>query len=165
MPTQIGFSRPIKFNPWSWMVRKITGSECSHTWFLYYDEAWKCEMVLEATDFAGFRIQSFEKFKRKNYIVATFLPRKDIEQGLQKVAVEFLGSRYDFAGFFGMAWVMFNNWLRRKAKNPLRTSKNVFCSEAVTLAFQWSPEYEQFRTDPETVSPQDLLNLFRSGQL
>ena len=32
-PTLVGFSTPRSFNPISWLVRTVTRSECSHSFF------------------------------------------------------------------------------------------------------------------------------------
>lgn len=80
------------------------------------------------------------------------------------VALRYVGSRYDFEGLIGMTWVMIGRWLRRKWKNPFRSAKNVFCSEAVIRAMLDSPGYgAACPLDPES-SPEDLLLYFERSE-
>lgn len=158
-PTQIGFSTPNWFNPVSLLIRKITRSRASHTFFVYWDKDFEMQMVMEAHEL-GFRLVPFERFEKHNTIVKLVVPKRPIDIGLRRVAQNFLASHYDYAGLVGMAVVRFGRWLKRKWNNPFKDSKHVFCSEAMTLAMQWSPGYDDFTDDPSTVDPEDLLEYF-----
>lgn len=162
MSTHIGFSTPKTFNPVSWLVRTVTGSKVSHAFFVYDDVDFGMQMVMEAHEL-GFRLTPFEHFKKKNKLVALFTPVKPIDIGLKFVAQRYLGTMYDYGGLIGETVVMLGRWLKRKWKNPLRGSKNVFCSEAVCIAMQKSPGYEDFQEDPDSVDPQTLMLYFEGG--
>jgi hypothetical protein len=162
MFTQVGFSTPKKFNPVSWLVRKLTGSRASHAFFVYHDQDFDMLMVLEAHEF-GFRLIPFDSFKKKNHLVGLFTPKISIEPGLKYVAQRYLGTMYDYGGLIGGAVVMLGRWFKRKWRNPFRGSKNIFCSEAVYLAMQKSPGYESYKEDPDSVDPQTLLKYFEDG--
>jgi len=157
--TRAGFSTPKRFNPVSWLVRTLTKSRCSHTWFLYHDHDFDMEMVMEAHEI-GFRLVPYEHFKKKNNVVALFVPRVPIEVGLKKVAQTYLDTHYDYAGLIGMAVVAIGKILKRKWKNPFTSSTHVFCSEAMTRAMKWSPGYEKLQLDPDNVEPQEILEYF-----
>lgn len=161
-PVSIGFSTPKRFNPVSWLVRKFTGSTASHAFFIYHDADFDMDMVMEAHEL-GFRLTPFEHFKKKNQLVAVFVPVKSIDVGLIYVAKRYLGTMYDYGGLLGEIVVMLGRWLKRKWKNPLRGAKNVFCSEAVCIAMQQSPGYEDFKEDPDSVDPQTLMQYFEGG--
>lgn len=133
--TYIGFSTPRRFNPVSWLVRKFTGSRCSHTWFLYHDKDWGFDVVLEAHEL-GFRVIPFKRFKRANVIISIFTPvAESLDPGVSLVARRFLGTAYDFGGLVGMAVVLLGQWLKFKWRNPFN-SRGVFCSEAAVIALQ-----------------------------
>jgi hypothetical protein len=147
--TEIGFSTPKRFNPLSWLVRKMTGSKCSHAWFRYFDNDFEMYCVMEAHEF-GFRIIPWALFEKLNTIVKVVTPQHDIEVGLQRVAREYLGTSYDYMGLVGMAFVAIGRFFKNKWNNPFKSSSTVFCSEAVARAM----------VPPEDVEPQDLLTFF-----
>jgi hypothetical protein len=135
LTTLIGFSTPARFNPVSWLVRRLTGSKASHAFFIYDDMDWGCQMVLEAHEL-GFRLIPLEHFRRRNKVLAVFEPCVDISAGVQFVALEYLGEPYDFGGLIGFSFVLLGRWLRKKWHNPLHSTKAVFCSEACVVALQ-----------------------------
>jgi len=157
--TYVGFSTPNWFNPVSWLVRKISGSKVSHTWFAYQDDDLDIAMVMEAHEI-GFRIIPLQHFLKYNTVVAMFAPRRPLDEGLKTIAKKFLASRYDFGGLIGMAWVKLGLMLNRRWMNPFRNPKHVFCSEALALAMAASPAYWDFQEDAETVDPEDLMRFF-----
>lgn len=159
MTTRIGFSTPKRFNPVSWLVRKVTGSPCSHAFFIYFDKEWQADFVMEAHEM-GFRIVPLAHFEKKNEIVASFIPRWEIDTGMRWVALEYLGRPYDFGGLFGMAVVLFGRWLKRKWKNPLESAKAMFCSEAVVVAMQKSAYPKTEVLDAHSTAPRALLEFF-----
>jgi len=161
MTTRIGFSTPKRFNPVSWLVRKFTGSTASHAFFIYHDKDWDADMVLEAHEL-GFRLIPFEHFEKKNEMVASFLPKVSIEEGLKFVALEYLGTAYDYGGLFGGVILMFGRWLKRKWHNPLENARHVFCSEAVVIAMKLSKYPGAEVLEARDTTPQDLLNYFLS---
>lgn len=156
MTTRIGFSTPEKFNPVSWLVRKITGSTASHAFFIYYDQDWDVDMVMEAHE-VGFRILPLDHFEKKNKLVVTFTPKTSIDEGLKFVALEYLGTMYDYGGLFGGIFTMLGKWLKRKWHNPLQNSHSVFCSEAVVIALQKSKYTGSETLVAQDTTPQDLL--------
>lgn len=164
MTTHVGFSTPNWFNPVSWIVRKVTGSKCSHAWFLYYDKDFEMDMVMEAHEL-GFRLTPYEHFKKYNVVVGVFTPRRPIDEGLKFVAKKYLSTVYDFGGLLGMAVVKLGQWFRVKWKNPFRGSKAVFCSEAICIAMKKSPGYEDFKEDPDSIDPQTLMDFFVKQKL
>lgn len=121
---------------------------------MYFDIDFGREMVLEAT-LEGVRIIPFEVFKKQNIIIKIYIPRKNLKQGLAK-AGELLGERYDFIGLFGMLWVLFGHWLRKKWRNPWDNPHALFCSEFVAQTLQWSGYPNTEYWDPSAMSPQDL---------
>lgn len=162
MTTRIGFSTPKRFNPVSWLVRKVTGSQASHAFFIYHDQDFDMDVVMEAHEL-GFRLIPFEQFKKKNKLIGVYVPRAPIDVGLRYVAQRYLGTMYDYGGLLGQITVQLGRWLKRKWKNPFRGSKNVFCSEAVCVALQQSPGFETFTEDPDSVDPQTLMEYFENG--
>lgn len=161
---RVGFSTPKRFNPISWLVRKVTGSRCSHAWFLYYSDTFDMEMVAEAHEL-GFRLQPYERFLEDNIVVAVITPKFPIDNGLKCVVREYLTTGYNWGGLLGMAIVALGRKLKKRWNNPLRSPKHVFCSEAVYRAMKWSKGYESIDEDPESVDPEELMKHLEAHEL
>jgi hypothetical protein len=157
-PTRIGFSTTDHLS--SRLIRALSGSEVSHAFLVYRDADFGRDMVMEAVA-RGFRIVPFDKFQQHNRVVALYAPLHPIEDGL-RAAVDWLGDEYDVGGLLGMAVVALRRWLERRVRNlrnPLASSRSLFCSEAVARACVAS-RYPGFDLDPESTSPQDLYAFF-----
>lgn len=155
---RVGFSTHEK-NVMSRMIRWLTGSKASHAWLLVEDTFFGLEMVMEATE-TGFRLIPYDNFKAEgNDIVTVLEPPYALDVGVQQAA-RWLGESYDFAGLFGSVLVLLGRWLKRKWRNPVASSKSMFCSEAVVRVMVAAsyPGAEAF--DPEGTTPQDLLDFF-----
>lgn len=161
---RVGFSTPRRFNPISWIVRKFTGSRCSHAWFLFWNSRLKMEVVMEAHEL-GFRLIPYDRFKKENIVVAVLKTKHPIDEGLIRVAQRYLGTGYDFGGLIGMAIVKIGQWLKVKWGNPFRSPKHVFCSEAVYRAMQWSPGYENLKADADSEDPELLMKQLEAGEV
>lgn len=161
---RVGFSTPKWFNPVSWLVRKVTKSRCSHAWFLYYSDTFDIELVAEAHEL-GFRIQPYDRFKKDNIVVAVFIPKFPIDDGLKMVVQKYLTTGYDWGGLFGMAVVKLGQMFKRRWRNPFRSAKHVFCSEAVYRAMKASKGYEDLADDPDSEDPQLLMDHFERHEI
>jgi hypothetical protein len=157
--TLIGFSTPRHFNPVSWLVRNITKSECSHSFFVYWDDDFECDMVLEAHEL-GFRLIALPRFVKKNRIVALVEPAFSLDPGFLKLG-SWVGSAYDFGGLIGQAVVQFGRFLQRKWRNPFHSSRAMFCSESIARCMQWAGHPDAKSFTPKETTPQDLLIFFR----
>ena len=160
MTTRIGFSTPKRFNPLSWLVRRISKSRASHTFFIYHDLDFDFDMVMEAHEL-NFRLIPFEHFEEKNKIIKVVTPKNPIDKGLKVVARRYLDTMYDYPGLLGMSVVKLGKWLHRKWKNPFGSTQYVFCSESVIIAINESPGYELLRLDPNS-DPEEVLQYFET---
>jgi hypothetical protein len=157
--TLVGFSTPRHFNPVSWVVRRFTNSECSHAFFVYWDDDFECDMVIEAHEL-GFRLITWHRFVKKNRIVALVEPTNSLDAGFIKLGT-WVGSAYDFGGLIGQAVVQFGRFLQRKWRNPFRSSRAMFCSESIARCMQWAGDPDAKNFSPKETTPQDLLTFFR----
>ena len=155
MITRIAFS--TSKDSWiSKIIRWFSNSTVSHCFFVYYDEDWKREMVLEATE-GGFRIVPYSFYE--NEVVKIFIPKYSIEEGL-KQSIDWLTEGYNYWGLFGMSWVELGKWLKKKWKNPLRSSNTMFCSELIARVMMVSsyPGIEDW--DIQSIDPEMLMDFF-----
>jgi hypothetical protein len=157
--TLIGFSTPRHFNPVSWLVRNFTKSEASHSFFLYWDDDFECDMVIEAHEL-GFRLITWQRFVKKNRIVALVEPSHSLDKGFARLG-EWVGSAYDFGGLIGQSVVQFGRFLQRKWRNPFRSSRSMFCSESIARCMQWAGHPDAKKFPPKETAPQDLLRFYR----
>ena len=118
-------------------------------------------MVIEA-GWSGLEIHTFARVQAFSEIIALVEPGEDLTAGLQRLAREYLGCPYDYLGIAGFPWVLLCRATGRHPRNPLAQASAVFCSEAVTLALQWSGYPGANGLDPACVSPQDLYVFLRA---
>lgn len=159
---RIGFSTS-KRNIFSAVIRWFTKSRVSHAWVLIHEPFFDMEMVLEATEF-GFRMVPYETFRAKTNVieVLTLGPSCPLDSAVKRAGRR-LGEDYDFLGLFGGAIVQIGRWLKYKWRNPLASSRAMFCSEAVVYVLQDAGYPGADTLDPEATTPQDLLDFLRSS--
>lgn len=158
----IGFSTARR-NPFSWIIRRLTGSKASHAWLLVDVAPFPDPMVFEATE-VGVRLMPYKAFARRYRIVALFEPGAPLDEGLVR-AGRWLGERYDFPGLLGMAVVLLGRWLGRKWKNPFNAGRALFCSELVTRVLRDARYPGAEALVPSRTSPQDLFDFLTRSTL
>lgn len=134
----------------------ISRSQVSHAWLIYWDETFEMDMVLEA-HVTGFRIIPRSTFERKSKVIAVYTTEDPLDKGLVEAA-SLLGESYDFLGLVGMIVVEFGKRLRKRWKNPLRSSRSQFCSESVIRVLN-ACGYTDL--SPDDSSPQDILDFLK----
>lgn len=157
MSTRIGFSTS-KTSFVSKAIRWFTSGASSHVFLIYYDVDFGRDMVMEATQ-GGFKITPFSR----HTAIKVVEPKYPIENGLAS-AVDWLGAEYDYAGLFGMAWVELGRWLKRKWRNPSRSSSAMFCSEAVARVMIESNYPGTTTWDAQSIDPEMLMDFFEREQ-
>lgn len=161
MSDRIGFSTSNALL--SRVIRAFTGSAVSHTFLVYYDVDFQEELVLEAT-LQGLRLVPYTQFKQHSRIIKEVTPQHDLTKGFRH-AGSMLGRWYDFAGVFGMLWVLLGRYLRRKWRNPWGSPSAFFCSEFIARVLIWSDYPGCGYWDPETITPDDLLEFFMKEEI
>ena len=159
----IGFSTPKSFNLISWLIRKITQSQCSHAWAVFHSELDDCDMVREAHEF-GFRQVTLEFFKKTNTIVQMIPLDVDASPGLRMLGHR-LGQPYDFPGLLSMAPIELFRWLGHRFKwwhyqitRPWHWANSMMCSEAMVEFLQACGSRMSEDLIPNMTSPQDLMD-------
>jgi len=157
---KVGFSYR-KGNVMSWLIRKLTSSDVSHTWLAIVDPYFGDETLIMEAGFAGWQMVSYQEFLRKNTIVTIVEPVVPLNEGL-RMAARWLGSPYDITGLFGAFIVVVGHWFKRKWKNPLDNPKSMFCSEAIIRILQISSYPRSQELDPGSTTPKELLQFLSS---
>jgi hypothetical protein len=163
----VGFSTPKRWNPLSWAIRCATYARASHAWLLVDDPVFKVRLVVEA-GVTGFRIESLARFEKTNEIVAIVEPAHPLDAGMPETAC-WLGEKFDRMGLAGMAWVLIGRlFFNERWKNPFRSVKNLFCSEAVVRSLveaKYPGAVEFFKGKEEEIAPGDLLRWFERDKV
>lgn len=156
---RIGVSTPKRWNPLSPLLRLVMGTPYSHIWILLDDALFDVDMVL-GTETQGFQLIPYERFLKHNNVIMVYDPHPDyrLDVGLRAVA-PLIGEPYDKVGLLGMAWVMLCRWMKRKARNPLASSRALFCSEAVALVLVKSVVPEAAMLVPDHATPEDVVSV------
>lgn len=143
------------------LIRLVTRSKVSHTGFIYYDETLDNYMIMHATNL-GFNITPLTYFVRNAKIIAFYTPKSEFYNlmmlgALKHISLD-LGKEYDYTGVLGFLFaIAIRRWFHIKFLNPSRDSSKMFCSEAVAKLIKHMDI--GFHKDPETTSPEDLLNM------
>jgi hypothetical protein len=154
----IGFSTSRAW--YSAIIRAFTRAPVSHTFFLLEGALLGETIVLEEGTF-GWSTRSREDFERGNVIVELVTPAHPIAFGVRR-ALAWLGQRYDYAGLFGMFFVMLARARGWRIKNPLASPHANFCSEMAVRVLQDSGYPGASALDPSTTTPADLLAFLRA---
>lgn len=154
---RIGFSKPKGPALWfSQLIMWFTGAKASHVWFLYWDDDFKCNMVMEAHN--EIRILPFSAFVQKNTIIEVYEPKVPLDAGLPSVRA-WLGSSYDYTGLVGMLVVEAGRLLKRRWKNPMRSAHHVFCSKLAVILMQAVKYPLTEGWDSDSTDPWNIRNL------
>lgn len=135
------------------MIRLFTRAKVSHTFLLLEGDATFGDVVIEAA-WCGWRLSTRDAITRGTTRIVALLDPPVPLDGALRTALRWLDEPYNYTGLLGMAWVSVGRWLGKKWRNPLRNSRSMFCSEAVTYVLQaagWGSDW-----DPQSTSPEDL---------
>jgi hypothetical protein len=142
------------------LIKRFTRAEVSHA-FLYLRATEFGDLVMEA-GWDGWRMSTPEALCSGTTRIVELVPCPENMRAPVLAAVvasrSALGERYDYEGLLGMAWVeIAKNWLRKKVKNPFRSARSMFCSDAVvSLILQPAKWPNAELLDAQSISPEDL---------
>jgi hypothetical protein len=112
----------------------------------------------------GVQITPRARWLRDNTTIAEYEIVPDVTSSMASM-VRLLCERYDKLGLLGYVIVIVARWLGKKIMNPLSSSTRFVCSRYVLKldpTGELIPEWKGL--DAEQTTPQDLLQLCRSGK-
>lgn len=148
---QVGFSTTNMFL--SKIIRDVTKAKISHCWFVF--DMYGKQFVLQA-DIGGVKIAPYNKASKKWTNIQTVPLKHEIDMA---PAWDMLDTDYDYGGLIGNAWVYLGARLGKKWKNPTADSHALFCSEFVIDVLQAVKYPGAEKYDPETTTPEQILEL------
>jgi len=136
------------------LIRCLTRGKVSHVMIQYPSDLWGGEWIAEAT---ATGVRKIPADRARHHVMAEFQCSFDPGPALKKISAH-VGSSYDYAGVFVLAWAIVS-WrlFRRKVRRPLNNTKGQFCSEFVSRFFRAADLPGTERWNPERSSPQRLL--------
>lgn len=157
----IGFSTPKKWNIFSWLIRKIEGTEFSHIYLrLPTGRRLKQDLIYQASNTMVHFVGS-KRFEEKNTILKEI--EFDIETEtyyqLLRFCVEEVGKPYAFLQILGIAWVLLFRCFGIKKRNPFAKGKGSYvCSELVAAILI---EFFGYRImqDLDLITPKEVYEL------
>jgi hypothetical protein len=142
------------------VIRWATGAPVSHTFLILLGSDFGCPVVLQEA-WQGLTIQTLDNFKAAgNTVLAVIDPVVPLNAGLAAVA-PLLGTQYGYLQLVGAGLVRLLRLLGKKAKNPFRSTRSLFCSELNAIVLQKSGYPGAKALDPSNTSPEDLLEFLR----
>lgn len=151
-----------KFSPFAWIIRKLWGTEYSHTAIIFHTKSLSQNLVYHASA-KGLNFMSPRVFEHYNIIIY----EKDIEitdEAYSKIvekAIYHAGEDYGILNAIGtgLAYLLWRIGLPKW--NPFVDGREKWiCSEWVGDVLNTA--YPEFDIDLETVSPQDIYNIVNS---
>jgi len=148
---RVGFSTS---NAWySRVIRWFTKAQCSHAFLI--SQALGVTVGIEEGTF-GYGIRTLSNMETSGSTIVQVLEAPVVLDDAVAQSFAWLGSRYDYQGLLGMSWVVLMRWLGKKVKNPLASSRSMFCSESVTRVLQLAKYPGADRLDPSATDPETL---------
>jgi hypothetical protein len=135
-------------------------SKASHTFLLI--ELGFIKIVIEAT-FGGVKLTPYEKWKKHSklthlFALGTKRPEAMVNAALSE-AFSTIGTKYDYAGYFGFLPLYILRWFGKKIRNPFGSARAMACSEFVVQVREELQIRSWMHFDPESTSPQDIIDV------
>jgi len=144
--------------PLSYFGRWLMKSKASHT-FLFIELGFT-KLIIEAT-FGGVKVTPYAKWKKHNKLTHLFAlgkrrPDSMVNSALAE-AFNIVGTKYDYAGYFGFLPIYILRWFGKKIKNPFGSARAMACSEFIVQVREELQINSWMHFDPESTSPQDII--------
>lgn len=155
----IGFSRPIKWAPFSWLIMKGYGIDYSHVYVKFHSASLDRDIIYQASknmiNFMGTVV-----FQEHNVIVREFQLEITLENKneIMKFAIDNAGKPYSIKEAIGLGWVRLNALFGKKVRNPYKFGNDEYvCS---VLADYILDKYTDKGTelDYQEATPQSIYN-------
>lgn len=142
----------------SWIIRRVTKSKHSHTWYLYGSVLWGGKWLAHADEKGVRKIPAEGKLLEEWKVNAVYKVKGDVAPGLQSIR-GYIGKPYDFWALIGflLRWLV---WMItfKKIGNPIRSASKLVCSEFVAMGLKAADFPDTMSWDVESMIPQDVEN-------
>lgn len=154
----VGFSKPIKWKPFSWLIMTGYGIPFDHVYIKWHSDKLDRDIIYQASgtavNFMG------EQFLVNNVIVDEFvLPITPANKlSMIQFAMDNAGKPYGIKECFGLAWIQICSLFGKTVKNPFKDDGSTYvCSE---LAGYIVDNYAglNVNADPSLINPKMMYN-------
>lgn len=160
---KVGFSRPIKWKPFAWLIMVAYDIPYDHVYIRYSSSEFNSQMIFQASSLVV-NLMSEDEFLTKNVIVQEF----DVEladdkmQTMLQFAGAQLGKPYGIKECFGLAIVRIAELLGKRINNPFGFDGTTYvCSElAGYICDQFAGM--DIDVDPANITPKMVYNYLTS---
>jgi hypothetical protein len=155
----IGFSKPRKRMPFSWLIRKAYGTPYSHVFVSWRSDSLERDLVYQASGIAVNFI-GLKAFDEINETIDRF--EFDVDDILKKQMMQFAidnaGKHYSLRAVFGLAVVRIAEWCGKTIKNPFKDGTHTYvCSELVAGIIKNFLD-KDLPKDVEDMTPKDVYD-------
>lgn len=127
----IGFSRPIKFKIFAWLIMKAYETPYSHSYIKFHSDSYDRYLIYQAShtmlNFMGEEVFRSENTPIKEFNIEIL---DETKKSVIQFAIDNAGKPYGIREVFGLAVVRVAEILGFKIKNPTRM-RNYVCSVLV----------------------------------
>jgi len=143
------------------IIRYLINGSVNHVFFIFWSEDWHDYLSME-TDWRGTVLVPAKDLVQSMYKVRYFqCLNKDLVEGLL-ANFDLVGKKYAWSSIFGfLLKIIYQNTFKRIIPNPIRSKNRVFCSELAVDVLKKSGVGFSKNLDPESTSPEDLLDLIK----
>lgn len=159
----VGFSRPNKWKPFSWLIQTAYGINYDHVYVRFHEDTYDRDIIYQASS-TMVNFMSTSVFNANNVVVAE-VPLDISDDNYLKMVqfcIDNAGVPYGIKEIFGLAYVRVCYWLGKTVKNPFIDNGSTYvCSELVsTIILDFANI--KLDKDPEDMTPLDVYNLIMS---
>lgn len=162
----IGFSKPHKWKPYSWLIMKLFDTNYSHVYIKFYSDSLERDLIYQASG-TSLNFCGLNHFCKNNTIVSEFdvsISTENRKKMLQ-FAIDNEGKPYGVWNAVGLGIKHIARKLGFDIKNPFADGKKTeVCSELVAFVLQEHTELE-ISWDINEVTPKDIHDYLVKIQL
>lgn len=159
----IGFSKPKKWKPFSWLIMKGLSIPYSHTYVRLYARSYDRSLIYQASS-SMVNFMNIETFNQDAQVIQEFDVVLDDETYLtmMKFAIDNCGKAYGIKECFGLAYVRFMELLGKTVKNPLADGDKTWVCSGLISEILRSYLGQTLTKDPDDMTPKDVFELMQS---
>lgn len=156
----LGFSKPIKWKPFSWLIMTAYGIPYSHCYIKFYSQTYQRWLIYQAsgTMVNFMNIQTFNQEAEIVYETQIEISEEARFKVLQ-FSIDNCGKPYGVKECFGLAITRIFEIFGKEIKNPLADQdRTLVCSELTAIILRDCLNIN-IPKDPDDMTPKDVYNL------
>lgn len=159
----VGFSKPRKWKPFSWLIMTGFRIPYSHTYIRLYSNSYNRFLIYQASS-SMVNFMNVETFDEEAEVVREFDVQMDDETYLTMVrfAIDNSGKAYGVKECFGLAYVRIMELFGKTVKNPYADGDKTWVCSALISEILRDYAGQVLAKDPDDMTPLDVFQLMLS---